>query len=72
MQSYMLSNIKPVILCGGTGKRLWPLSRESFPKQFALLIVGQSLLGLTIDRVKMMGFPVSITNEEHRFLYMIY
>lgn len=63
----MFSNIKPVILCGGSGTRLWPLSRESFPKQFVPLIDGQSLLGLTVDRVKKLGFPVCITNEEHRF-----
>ena len=63
----MSSNIKPVILCGGSGTRLWPLSRESFPKQFVPLIGGQSLLELTIARVKKLGSPVCITNEEHRF-----
>lgn len=59
--------ITPVILCGGSGTRLWPLSRESFPKQFVSLINGQSLLDLTIDRVKEFGAPVCITNEEYRF-----
>jgi mannose-1-phosphate guanylyltransferase/mannose-6-phosphate isomerase len=59
--------IKPVILCGGSGTRLWPLSRESFPKQFVPLINGKSLLDLTIARVKDLGSPVCITNEEHRF-----
>ncbi len=59
--------ITPVILCGGSGTRLWPLSRESFPKQFVPLINGQSLLDLTINRVKEFGAPVCITNEEHRF-----
>ena len=63
----MSSSIKPIILCGGSGTRLWPLSRESFPKQFVPLINGQSLLALTIDRVKKLGLPVCITNEEHRF-----
>ncbi len=63
----MSIKIKPVILCGGSGTRLWPLSRESFPKQFVPLIDGQSLLGLTINRVKSLGSPVCITNEEHRF-----
>ncbi len=63
----MSINIKSFILCGGSGTRLWPLSRESFPKQFVPLIDGQSLLDLTIDRVKGLGFPVCITNEEHRF-----
>jgi mannose-1-phosphate guanylyltransferase/mannose-6-phosphate isomerase len=63
----MNSNIKPVILCGGSGTRLWPLSRESFPKQFVPLIEGKSLLGLTLDRVKLLGSPICVTNEEHRF-----
>lgn len=63
----MSNKIKPVILCGGSGTRLWPLSRESFPKQFVPLIGNQSLLSLTIERVKKLGFPVCITNEEHRF-----
>jgi mannose-1-phosphate guanylyltransferase/mannose-6-phosphate isomerase len=59
--------IKPVILCGGSGTRLWPLSRESFPKQFVPLIEGKSLLGLTLNRVKSLGSPICVTNEEHRF-----
>jgi mannose-1-phosphate guanylyltransferase/mannose-6-phosphate isomerase len=63
----MSSNIRPVILCGGSGTRLWPLSRESFPKQFVPLIDGQSLMALTIARTKSLGPPVCITNEEHRF-----
>jgi mannose-1-phosphate guanylyltransferase/mannose-6-phosphate isomerase len=63
----MNSNIKPVILCGGSGTRLWPLSRESFPKQFVPLIEGKSLLGLTLDRVKSFGSSICVTNEEHRF-----
>jgi mannose-1-phosphate guanylyltransferase/mannose-6-phosphate isomerase len=63
----MLSNIKPIILCGGSGTRLWPLSRESFPKQFVPLIDGESLLELTLNRVKQLGSPIFITNEEHRF-----
>jgi mannose-1-phosphate guanylyltransferase / mannose-6-phosphate isomerase len=63
----MSSNIKPVILCGGSGTRLWPLSRETFPKQFVPLIDGKSLLDLTISRVKQLASPIFITNEEHRF-----
>jgi mannose-1-phosphate guanylyltransferase / mannose-6-phosphate isomerase len=59
--------IKPVILCGGSGTRLWPLSRESFPKQFVPLIDGQSLLGLTINRVKSLDSAICVTNEDHRF-----
>jgi mannose-1-phosphate guanylyltransferase / mannose-6-phosphate isomerase len=63
----MSVNIKPVILCGGSGTRLWPLSRESFPKQFVPLIDGQSLLGLTIGRVRSLNAPICVANEEHRF-----
>ncbi len=63
----MSTNIRPVILCGGSGTRLWPLSRESFPKQFVPLINGQSLLELTINRVKDCGATICVTNEEHRF-----
>ncbi len=59
--------VKPIILCGGFGTRLWPLSRESFPKQFVPLIEGKSLLGLTLDRVKSLGSPICVTNEEHLF-----
>ena len=63
----MSTNIKPVILCGGSGTRLWPLSRESFPKQFVPLIDGQSLLGLTIQRTKSLSAPICVTNQEYRF-----
>jgi mannose-1-phosphate guanylyltransferase/mannose-6-phosphate isomerase len=63
----MSLNIKPVVLCGGFGARLWPLSRESFSKQFVPLIDGRSLLGLTIDRVKSIGSSICVTNDEHRF-----
>ena len=58
--------IKPVNLCGGSGTRLWPLSRESFPKQFVPLINGKSLLYLTVTRVKDLGSPICVSNEEHR------
>ncbi len=61
------SFITPIILCGGSGTRLWPLSRESFPKQFVPLINGQSLLALTINRVIELAPPICIASEEHRF-----
>ncbi len=64
----MAPNIKPIVLCGGSGSRLWPLSRESFPKQFASLINGQSLLGATIQRIKSFDVPIFVTNENYRFL----
>ncbi len=65
--------IIPVILCGGSGTRLWPLSRKSFPKQFLSLSSNSnlSLLQLTQERIKnLIGVqePILICNEEHRFL----
>jgi mannose-1-phosphate guanylyltransferase/mannose-6-phosphate isomerase len=61
--------ITPVILCGGSGTRLWPLSRESFPKQFVPLIGGKSLLQITLARVKPLASQlVCVANNEHRFM----
>lgn len=66
--------IIPVILCGGSGTRLWPLSRKSFPKQFVPLIDGKSLLRLTLDRVSQVNPGIAATQvvciaaEDHRFL----
>ena len=65
--------IQPVILCGGSGTRLWPLSRQSFPKQFVPLIGGKSLLQLTLERVSSLAEAsgasvVCIGSEDHRFL----
>ena len=65
----------PVILCGGSGSRLWPLSRESFPKQYLSLIKNSkfSLLQNTIRRisgVKNVIAPILICNEEHRFIVL--
>ena len=67
------NKIIPVILCGGSGSRLWPLSRESLPKQFWPLIVGSdySLLQNTYERVRDLpdlSNPLIITNEKYRFL----
>ena len=70
----MLSkNILPIILCGGSGTRLWPLSRETFPKQYISLSSKnkQSLLQNTIKRLsglKNLCRPIMICNEDHRFL----
>ena len=65
-------SIQPVILCGGAGTRLWPLSRKSFPKQFVPLIGGKSLLHLTLERVAGLADQpagvVCVGSEEHRFL----
>jgi mannose-1-phosphate guanylyltransferase/mannose-6-phosphate isomerase len=61
--------ITPVILCGGSGTRLWPLSRKSFPKQFVPLIDNKSLLQLTLDRVSLLSKDIiCVTSDEHRFL----
>ena len=61
--------ITPVILCGGSGTRLWPLSRKSFPKQFVPLIDNKSLLQLTLERVSLLSRNIiCVTSEEHRFL----
>lgn len=61
--------IRPVILCGGSGTRLWPLSRELYPKQFMELGTG-TLFGKTLQRVaglQGLGLPIVVCNEEHRF-----
>ena len=67
------NNIYPVILCGGSGTRLWPLSRKSFPKQFLSLNSqsNYSLLQQTqirINNFKNFSNTIFICNEEHRFL----
>ena len=66
-------NIIPLILCGGTGSRLWPLSRESYPKQFLSIKKDDefSLLQRTIKRIstlKNLKKPILVCNEEHRFI----
>jgi mannose-1-phosphate guanylyltransferase / mannose-6-phosphate isomerase len=63
--------IYPVILSGGSGSRLWPLSRKLLPKQLLTLVGHGTLLQQTISRVSdAAGFapPVVIANEEHRFI----
>lgn len=61
--------IIPVVLCGGSGTRLWPVSRKSFPKQFVPLIDGKSLLELTLRRLSGLAEEViCVASEEHRFL----
>lgn len=65
--------INPVILCGGSGTRLWPLSRKAFPKQFIPLLGDKSLLQLTLERVAPLAQGAAhgvtcVSAEEHRFL----
>lgn len=69
----MTNNLVPVILCGGTGSRLWPLSRKSFPKQFLSLDNNdkKSLLQKTqirIQGIKDVTDPILVCNSEHRFI----
>jgi len=61
----------PVILSGGAGTRLWPLSREAYPKQFIPLLNEDSLLQATVRRLDGLtgcAAPVFVCNDQHRFL----
>jgi len=62
--------LKPIILCGGSGTRLWPASRKSLPKQFLPLFQGKTLLDLTLERVKLFNNflkPILISSKNHGF-----
>jgi len=73
-----MTKVTPVILCGGSGTRLWPLSRAGFPKQFLVLSgdsSSRSLFQQAIARLNAIGSPgielnptLIVTNEDHRFL----
>src|SRR2546428_6722937 len=61
----------PVILSGGSGSRLWPMSRRLLPKQFLPLVSEHSLLQDTVLRLRGLdgaGSPIVVSNDEHRFL----
>jgi mannose-1-phosphate guanylyltransferase/mannose-6-phosphate isomerase len=63
--------IIPVILSGGAGTRLWPLSRKAYPKQFLKLIDDENLFKKTLSRVvgkAGFGAPIIVCNKDHRFL----
>ena len=61
--------IIPIILCGGSGTRLWPLSRKLHPKQFISLVNKNTLFQDTVLRLpKDVANPIIVCNEEHRFL----
>jgi mannose-1-phosphate guanylyltransferase / mannose-6-phosphate isomerase len=69
--------ITPVILCGGSGTRLWPLSRSSFPKQFLVLSGKTTLFQQALERLQSLknlsttlNDTLIVTNEEHRFLVL--
>lgn len=62
--------ITPVLLCGGSGTRLWPLSRKSYPKQFSSLIGDVTLFQASAQRLSGNGFaaPLILTNSDFRFI----
>jgi len=65
--------IQPVVLSGGSGTRLWPLSREKYPKQLLQLFGEDSLLQATVRRVEgitgaKLAAPMIVSNEEYRFV----
>lgn len=68
-------NVSPVILCGGSGTRLWPLSRTGFPKQFLCIAGTTSLFQDAVGRLSHLGCaevqvqpPLVVTSDDHRFL----
>ena len=62
--------ITPVLLCGGSGTRLWPLSRKSYPKQFAPLLSEQTLFQASAQRLSGpdFGAPIVVTASDFRFI----
>ena len=65
-----MATITPVLLCGGVGSRLWPVSRQGRPKQYLNLIGETSMLQQTLTRIEALAqtSPIIVCNEEHRFL----
>lgn len=66
-------HIQPVIMAGGSGTRLWPLSRAGYPKQFLVLDGNSSLLQQAAQRLMALpgaSAPIVVGNEEHRFLVL--
>jgi mannose-1-phosphate guanylyltransferase/mannose-6-phosphate isomerase len=64
-------HLVPVVLCGGSGTRLWPLSRRDHPKQYLALTEGRTLLHETLLRIRALGVrhsPIIVTHEGQRFL----
>ena len=62
--------ITPVIMAGGSGTRLWPLSRSLYPKQFLPLTDNRTMLQVTAERLRGLtdDAPLLVCNEEHRFI----
>lgn len=65
-----MSKITPVVLCGGSGTRLWPVSRQSYPKQFSALMGEESLFQASLQRFASAAFapPVIVTADQFRFI----
>jgi mannose-1-phosphate guanylyltransferase/mannose-6-phosphate isomerase len=65
-----MPKLQPVLLSGGSGTRLWPLSREAYPKQFLPLVGQDTMLQATWRRIAPLAgaAPIVVANEEHRFL----
>ena len=70
-------NITPIILCGGSGSRLWPLSRKNYPKQFLRLVGDSTLFQQSVSRaiaLENKDFKIDeiliVTNESHCFLVL--
>lgn len=66
-----MTTVVPVILSGGSGTRLWPMSRKHYPKQFLSLTGKNSLLQNTVERAKKITGgvePVVVSNNDHRFI----
>ena len=65
-----MQQITPIILCGGSGSRLWPLSRKSYPKQFVPLVGDKTLFQNSSERLTGPQFknPVIVTNSDYRFI----
>lgn len=65
-----MMTLQPVLLSGGSGTRLWPLSREAYPKQFLPLAGEETMLQATWQRVAAIAdvAPIVVAGEEHRFL----
>ena len=73
MTNKNFSTIIPVLMAGGSGTRLWPLSRKSYPKQFAALIDDISLFQTTAKRLTTsenirFEAPITVTNSNFRFI----
>ena len=65
-----MAQLQPVLLSGGSGTRLWPLSREAYPKQFLPLAGDDTMVQATWRRVEALAdlAPIVVANQEHRFL----